>query len=402
VSTPFFCFSLVDNLNFDYLKGVAMLPKVLISNFHPYVGGGHDTFIKSLASNDLKNSYEFALAVPETSHLFEIAKESNMIVFPCDFPSNIKEIAGIVSSTKRFSNICKEYKPSIVHTNGGADNNIVAWSLLFQRKHFSILRTHHAVREMATDPYHQWLYRQVVDRNVYVSKTSKDISQSGKGFKIPNSRVIENGVDADVFKPQEPDETLKIKWEIPDDHFVFGSCAGTSGYKRIDVIFEAARALKESYKFKIVILGQEADRDHILNSAISMGLKDVVIYGGFHKDIRKYCSIFDVGFILSDSIETISYASREMLAMGIPLISSSYSGLKENIDDGTNGFLVRPGNADDVQNRMKDFMQMKRDQLVGFKKSARLKAVNFFSIKKQMDGFDHVYKELLNAKKPLS
>ena len=52
-----------------------MLPRVLITNFHPYLGGGHDTFIKSLASNNLKNFYEFALAVPSTSYLFEIAKK---------------------------------------------------------------------------------------------------------------------------------------------------------------------------------------------------------------------------------------------------------------------------------------------------------------------------------------
>lgn len=373
-----------------------MLPRVLITNFHPYLGGGHDTFIKSLASSNLKNFFEFALAVPKTSYLFELSKENSFKAFPCDFPSNIKEILKIFGSVKRFINICKEYNPLIIHTNGGADNDIVAWSLLFQRKHFKILRTHHAVRKMPKDPYHQWLYRCAVDRNIYVSQRAKEISQSREGLKIPNSTVIENGVPTDVFKPQQPDLALKKSLKISDEYFIFGSCAGTAGYKRIDLIFKAARDLQKEFKFKIIILGQERDRDHLLNDAICMGLTDTVIYGGFHEDIRRYCSIFDVGFVLSDSVETISYASREMLSMGIPLISSSYSGLKENIEDGINGYLVRPGNYKDVKNRMIDFMQMRRDRLSDFKKHARLKAEKSFCIKKQMDSFLCLYNELIS------
>jgi glycosyltransferase involved in cell wall biosynthesis len=160
-------------------------------------------------------------------------------------------------------------------------------------------------------------------------------------------------------------------------------------------MLQAAKVLKHEHSFKILILGQDADREGILKMAESLGVAERVIYGGFQKDIRRYCSIFDVGFILSDSVETISYASREMLSMGIPLISSSYSGLKENIDDGVNGFLVRPGNVDDVIARMKDFMMMHNDKTALFKLNARNKAVSSFSIQKQMDGFNLVYRALL-------
>ncbi len=371
------------------------LPRILITNFHPQLGGGHDTFIMSLATNRLKNHFEFALAIPETSYLYQRAKENGIQVFPCDFPSKIKEMTHTIRSVRRFSTICKTYKPHIVHTNGGADNDIVAWSLLFQKKTFRILRTHHAVREMPTDPYHQWLYRWIVDGNVYVSQSAKDMSQSSKSFKIPNSTVIENGVNTDFFVPQATDTSLKTTLGIDGNDFIFGSCAGTSGYKRIDIMLQAAKALKESHAFKILILGQEADREGILKMAETQGLPDRLIYGGFQKDIRRYCSIFDVGFVLSDSVETISYASREMLSMGIPLISSSYSGLRENIDDGVNGFLVRPGNVGDVTSRMKHFMTMGRDDLALFKKNARAKAVLSFSIQKQMDGFHQLYQRLL-------
>lgn len=371
------------------------LPRILITNFHSHLGGGHDTFIMSLAKNSLKNNFEFALAVPHTSYLYQCARECGIQVFPCDFPSKIQEITHILRSVRRFGNICKEYRPNIVHTNGGADNDIVAWSLFFQKKRFRILRTHHAVRQMPKDPYHQWLYRRIVNRNVYVSQTSKEMNQSGNSLELPYSTVIENGVNTDFFVPQAPDTALKTTLGIAGNDFVFGSCAGTSGYKRIDIMFQAARVLKESHPFKILILGQEADRDGIIRMAETLGVVDRVIYGGFQKDIRRYCSLFDVGFVLSDSIETISYASREMLSMGIPLISSSYSGLKENIDDGVNGFLVRPGNVDDVTGRMKDFMSMGNDQAALFKKHARNKAVSSFSIKKQMDSFDLMYRDLL-------
>lgn len=371
------------------------LPRILITNFHPQLGGGHDTFILSLATNSLKNDFEFALAVPQTSHLYQRAKEYGIQVFPCDFPSKIKEIVYTFRSVKRFSGICKTYKPHIVHTNGGADNDIVAWSLFFQKKNFSILRTHHAVREMPADPYHQWLYRRIVNHNVYVSQTAKDMSQTANSLKLPNSTVIENGVDTDFFVPKAQDTALKKSLGIDDDNFIFGSCAGTSGYKRIDIMLQAAKILKESYPFKIIILGQDADREGIIKTAETLGVADRVIYGGFQKDIRRYCSIFDAGFILSDSVETISYASREMLSMGIPLISSSYSGLRENIDDGVNGFLVRPGNVDDVISRMKNFMSLSNDELLLFRKNARSKAVTSFGIQKQMDEFSRVYQVLL-------
>lgn len=370
-------------------------PRILLTNFHPEMGGGHDTFILSLAGGSLKKDFQFALAVPKTSYLYAAAKAAGIEVFPCDYPSKLKELAHTIRSVWEFAHICKTFKPDIVHTNGGADNDIVAWSLAFQRKVFSILRTHHAVREMPRDLYHQWLYRFIVSRNVYVSESARAMSQTAKSWHLPNTIVIENGVNTDWFAPQPTDRALKNALGIQADEFVFGSCAGTAGYKRLDIMFSAAAALQHAYPFKVVILGQEGSRDLLMSMAASAGVSGRVIYGGFQKDIRRYCSVFDVGFILSDSVETISYASREMLSMGIPLISSSYSGLRENIEDGQNGFLVRPGNVEDVVDKMKIFMTMTPEETARFRQNARNKAVSSFGIQKQMDGFYAAYQSLL-------
>ncbi len=112
---------------------------------------------------------------------------------------------------------------------------------------------------------------------------------------------------------------------------------------------------------------------------------------GFHKDVRGFVSLLDVGFVLSDSIETISFAAREMLAMGKSLISSSYSGLKENVVDGYNGIMVRPGSVDDVVSAMNRFLEMSSDELARFSANARSYAEKNFSVKKQLEQHSVVY-----------
>ncbi|WZB74320.1 glycosyltransferase [Achromobacter insuavis] len=48
----------------------------------------------------------------------------------------------------------------------------------------------------------------------------------------------------------------------------------------------------------------------------------------------------DVGFVLSSRLETISFACREMMAAGKPVIVSDTGGLAENVTEGGNGWIV--------------------------------------------------------------
>jgi len=104
------------------------------------------------------------------------------------------------------------------------------------------------------------------------------------------------------------------------------------------------------------------------------------IYCGFHEDVVPYVSVFDVGFILSDSIETISFAAREMMSMGKPLISSSFSGLKENFIHEINGILINQKDIRSLVSAMKYFLDMDKHELETFSKKAREYAVDHFDI----------------------
>lgn len=49
---------------------------------------------------------------------------------------------------------------------------------------------------------------------------------------------------------------------------------------------------------------------------------------------------FDIGFVLSWRVETISFACREMMSMGKPVIVTRHAGLPENIHDHRDGWVV--------------------------------------------------------------
>jgi L-malate glycosyltransferase len=365
--------------------------KILITNFHPRGGGGHVTYIRSLLALQDDGDVRIAVASPATSQLYESLQESGYSdLYACDFPGKPhKELPGVIRSIRRFREIVADFDPDIVHVNGGPDLSIALWSHRVGK--YRIVRTHHAVRRLGKDPYHKYLYSRV-SQNIFVSP---QFFQSG-GLYLDRRTIIPNGVDLLKFRPQpRKNMDLAARLGIPMNAFVFGSCAGVGAYKRVDLITEAAARLNSQRPFLVLALGDPEEGRRLEEKAKASGVAQFK-FCGFQKDIGPFVSLFDVGFILSDSIETISFAAREMLAMGKPLISSSFSGLTENVVDEESGILTRPGNVDDVVSAMSRFLRMPPDEFARFSANARSYAVENFCINRQLREHSLVYKRVLN------
>jgi L-malate glycosyltransferase len=365
--------------------------RVLVTNFHPRGGGGHVTYIKSLLALEEGGDVRIAVATPETSGLYEYLKESGYPrLHACDFPGKPqKELPSIVRSIQRFRGIVADFQPDIVHVNGGPDLSIALWSHPLGK--YRIVRTHHAIKGLSKDVYHRYIYSRRVSQNIYVSSSSMELAHS-LGLVPRDCIAIPNGVDTSRFRPdRSKDEALGAQLGIPNNAFVFGSCAGVDGYKRVDLAIAAAARIKSQRPFAILAIGNEEDGRRLEQKAKVLGVSQFK-YCGFRKDVRSFVSLLDVGFILSDRIETISFAAREMLAMGKPLISSSFSGLVENINEGYNGILVRPGDVDHVVSAMMRFLEMSSDELARFSANARSYAEVNFSITEQLQRTLEIYK----------
>jgi len=379
--------------------------KVLQTNFHPYQegqSGGHTSYVRSVVESKLSNEFTFAIAAPEKSAVWQYGQKLNLPTFACDFPGNIREIPQIIRAVRRFEEIYREWKPDLIHLNGSRDQSIaVWWKHFYGHRNVPLVRAHLAVRCIPDNIYHRWCYNKMVEGHIYISHSAKNISQAGSFLKPPNSRVIAVGVDLEHWQPQPKDPAYLEKYGLKPDDFVFGSHAGMGWHKRTDLFLQgAALALKQGCRpFKILLRGKSYEMEHSARLAAELGLSANMVYVQYEPDPRCYLSLIDVGFLLSEAIEAISFAARELMSMGKPLISTNYAGLVENVDDGLNGRIVECGNAEDVAESIAWFLKLDPAKLDQLRKNARAKAEAVFGIDRQADGIAGVYRKAIALNK---
>lgn len=325
---------------------------ILYTNFHPSGGGGHTTYLKYLFKNLSRQKSELNLfiAVPKSSQLnCELRKRFNANVFDVDFPGKPKNLIQIIKNTILIAKIIKENKIDVIHTNGTPDHKLVMICKWFFNFEFKIIRTKHDSSKIKNHWFAKKLYGKYTDHLIVVSNfQNKQIINTSLAYK---TSVIHNGVDLNYFQPKKKSNNLLNHYQINKNDLVFVSVAGTALHKGWPLLIEAVSRLKPSQieKFRIIIAGKKPSEQIIEDYVKKFNLEKNVIFAGLVNDVRDLISIADFGFVLSTRVETISFACREMMAMGIPVLVSDFAGLPENINHGENGWIVKNDSVEDIE-----------------------------------------------------
>lgn len=348
---------------------------ILYTNFHLDKGGGHTTYVLALLQNQMHNKY---VACPPSSLLYEtLQKQGYDKLIPMYFPSRIVgEFGKTVAATKKFRDIIEKYDIDIVHNNGSADSRITLYSSWIAKNQFKVVYTKHNSYPIKNFISHMRFNKN--DAVIFVSPSIFD-TIGVRSFKT-KVEVIENGIDTRYWSTDKTPETGRALTLI--------SNAGTADSKGWRFITQAVGGLDatERARIKIVLLGEKVSEENMRQA------KDLcnIEFPGFFTDTRPWLEQADIGFVLSYKRETISFACREMMSMGLPQIVSNYGGLPYNIDDRT-GWLTEPQNAESIRDALRLILSMTPDELAQMKQAAREKAVKDFSLDKMLAATNQVY-----------
>jgi len=316
--------------------------KICYTNFHRHDGGGHTTYILSLA-RALAPRHTVWVAAPRTSRLYQQAGEIPGVQrFALAFSSRP---IGTLACAMRLHALLRRERFDIVHANGSADHRCVGLAALgLGRRRPRIVFTKH--NDMPADGIGNTLRaRYATDRALCVSgDTFERLSHTA--YRSRGLRLIRNGVDVERFSPWSGEDARQARrrWlgdTVPDNALVVGSNAGVAPHKGWLDMVRAVAGLPAELRGRVFVLlaGQpcgEQERAEIE----SLFMQDRVVHAGLLHDVRPFIAALDLGFVLSYRIETISFACREMMAMGKPVIVSDAGGLPENIHPGQDGWIV--------------------------------------------------------------
>lgn len=313
--------------------------KILYTNFHGGNGGGHVTYIVNLLRG-LVGEHALAVACPAGSRLHRLASEvSGVNVVGMEFTTRPSSWFGPRAKLRSF---LKQERFDVIHVNGSADHKQVMLALVGLSPRPSVVFTKHNDHRLSSFGHRlrAWF---ATDHVIAVSDYIRGLIMDSP-YRRCGVTTIRHGVDTDYFAPVSLAEkrVLRRNFFSPDlqDKILLGSAGGTDLEKGwLDLVFALAQ-LPESTRsrFHIVVAG-DPPRDALLAEVDALDMRSSVSFPGLIDDVRPILTACDAGFVLSYQ-EALSFACREMMSLGLPVIVTRVGGLPENLTSAEQGWIV--------------------------------------------------------------
>lgn len=160
-------------------------------------------------------------------------------------------------------------------------------------------------------------------------------------YKNPSVK-INNWFDEKKFYPVASDDEKLIMRRmlgLPVDKFIIISCGScTCGKNHHDTI-RALAEIKQEVDGLYLHLGKGQTESEEKELAVSLGVKDKIMFLGNRDNVRDYLIASDV-FVMTSKFEGLSGAVLEAMACARPSILYNSPGLRDMIHNNDNGFLV--------------------------------------------------------------
>lgn len=181
-----------------------------------------------------------------------------------------------------------------------------------------------------------------------------------RGVNGDKIHVVTNGVDISRFSPRDKDTELLLNYDL-QGKFVAGYI-GTHGLAHaLDTLLDAAKALKaapDGDRFRIILLGDGANKAALRQRAETEGLDNVIFVDSVSKDqVVRYWSLLDASIIhlKKDELFTTVIPSKlfECMGMAIPVlhgVEGESAGIVTREDV---GLLFEPENHEALTNGLR-------------------------------------------------
>jgi glycosyltransferase involved in cell wall biosynthesis len=218
------------------------------------------------------------------------------------------------------------------------------------------------------------------------------------GVRAERLTTIANAIDPDRFADPEPRYRTKLERYFRGPRCrVVGAAGRLSPEKGFDVLIEAAaRVVEVDPTVGFVLFGDGPDRAALQERITNLGMIGSIVLAGFRNDLDCFIPQLDL-FVLPSHTEGLPNVVLEACAAGVPVIATAVGGTPEVIEDGVSGFLVSPGDIEQLAGRIDEALE-NEERLREIAYQGRQRVLENFSFSAQRASYLALFETLVPAR----
>jgi glycosyltransferase involved in cell wall biosynthesis len=337
---------------------------IIVDEFPPAIAGGIATWALELSNALIALGYRVTVLAPK-----KLLKKAP----PASCAAEVRYIGwhdwpryrGFYSLLGMASLLFKREKLLVVGSTWHHLTAIAALRKLFPVR--IICFTHGTDATRAITPPRRRRFEKVLRRSDLFASTSefleKMVAKAFPTVKVP-TRLVYNGIDVGHFIPvPEKRANFRAEYSLDPDAIVVVSAGRMIAAKGFDILIRAvALARKELPALRLCIAGNlDGECANLKSLAAELGLADTVRFtGGIpYTKLPDFYNAADIGVLASIPLhepfyieESFGLVLAEAAGCGLPLIGTRCGGIPEIITEGECGYLVNPGDAQALADRI--------------------------------------------------
>jgi glycosyltransferase involved in cell wall biosynthesis len=303
--------------------------------------GGQERRILAEAEAMQRRGHRLLLACDPRGELYRQAPEWGWSPFPLACGGLRRNLG----AWWRLRRLLRTQRVDVLNTHSSLDSWIGALAWRSLRKRPQLVRTRHLSTPVHDNLPTRWLYRAPA-AIITTGEVTRDLLARRLG--VPEGRIfsIPTGVSLEKFTPQEKNQELLARLQIPSEAFIFGTVAMLRSWKGHLYLLEALKELvRGGEPAYLLVVGEGPYRVLIEEKVRDLGLSEWVRLAGYQDEVAPWFALMDAVVLASYANEGVPQALLQAMAMERAVVGTEVGGIPEVVIEGETGLLVPPKDA---------------------------------------------------------
>lgn len=382
-------------------------PKIIHIITKMELGGAQQNTLFTVSHLDPEKFDTFLLTGPEGELMDETRKFPRLFIIP-DLIREIRPLKDlkaffqIKKTLQQIKNRPPESAPIIVHTHSSKAGILGRWAA----KAAGINTTVHSIHGFPFHDFQPFLKRKfyifleklsakITTRFIAVSAANIEEGIKHRILEKENTALIRSGID--IFRFESPNRSRnEVRKELgiaPDAKLVLMPACLKAQKAPLDFVKACFMVKQRVDKAVFVHAGDGILRPEVETAINKLGLQNSFRLLGWRRDIPELIHAADV-VVLTSRWEGLPRVIPQAMAASRPVVVTRVNGSPEAVQNGKTGFLVSPGNIEEIADKIALILeQPEKGAEMG--KTGKLQ-VRAFDIHKMVRDQERLYGELLN------